>query len=183
MGSQKRRSMALLFSLVFSGIMLMQAWNYHFIIQGKSIAQELIIEGLNRWKQQYLAVNESRIKWENSYLHEDKIQDVAALIQLVDFPAAGLTSDPDTIALTKVEQVTQDQKSDMPLGLTRICMSSGTADGYSLQVSAPTYQLLLDGLDRLAKRPDIQIGSISVEGDKKVPIAKLGDFCVLLRNG
>jgi hypothetical protein len=49
-------------------------------------------------------------------------------------------------------------------------------------VRATNYQTLLNGIDRLAKRPDIYIGNIALQGDRTFPLARLGDFCVYLRN-
>lgn len=182
MANNKRQTFSILFSLIFAGMLFSQGRDLHKILNDKTSQQNAVVDGLVRFKQQFLAVNESRIKWESNYLREDKATDRAALIKYLNFNQYELFSDPDSIALTKVEQVKADAKSDIEIGITRYCMSSGTGDGSALQVSASSYKKLLDGLDLLSKRPDIQIGSISIGGNRTEPIAALGGFCILLRN-
>ena len=100
------------------------------------------------------------------------------LIELANLQGAGLTTKTDGISVSAVEPVTHN---NLNIGLTRMCLASqGVSDGKSLEVSAPDYKTLFAGIKQLTDRPDIHVKSIVVLGDKKVPTANLGEFCVLL---
>lgn len=179
MVNTQRKKMALIVALFIAGILIMEAFFGHQILVRKATDQDVVSESLQRWKTSYMALADSRLQWDKNYRRESSVQDTASLFAYLGLANYGLTSDPDNIILTKVEQVTSNSAA---IGLTKICMANGTGDGGALVVEASNYQTLLLGVEKLAKRPDIFLGNISVQGDKLVPIAKLGDFCILLRN-
>ena len=149
------------------------------VMSAKASQQEEVTETMQRFKSSFMALADSRSKWDKSYHRESSVQDIVSLFALVELEKYGLTTDADSLVLSKVEQVTG---SNAPIGLTKICISSGSMDSFALVVQAPNYQNLMTGIGQLAKRPDIYLGNIDVKGDKQIPIAKLGDFCLLLRN-
>lgn len=137
-------------------------------------------ETVVRWKQSYKALAATRGKWDRSFQRSDAIQDLVGLASHLGLERYGLQTDRDNMHLLKIEQV---QQNNLPIGLTKFCLATGSGNGNNFLVAAENYEKLLTGVDHLAKRADISLGTISLEGDKAFPIAKLGEFCVLLRNG
>lgn len=166
-------------ALGFTAISATQGIKAYKILVAKAMAQEDVTESVHRWKQNYMALGESVRRWERDYRRQDTVQDLMSLYAAVSLGGYGLSSDTDAMILYKVAPVAQN---GMPIGLTRVCLASnGSGDASALEVQAPNYQELFGGIKRLAQRPDISIGTITIKGDKKVPAANLGDFCVLLR--
>lgn len=166
------------------GMLVTQGFAVRKVILEKAAAQSTVVDGLERWRQQYLAVSESKARWDKQYRRLDSIQGITGVIEMVDLAAYGLTADPDRILFMQATELTHGTpgtQATVPLGLMSICLASSGSERGVLEVSAPTYQALMSGIDKLARRPDIQIGNISVKGDNKEPVGKLGDFCVLLR--
>lgn len=169
----------LFFALVLAAVLMVQGIKAHRTLVAKAEAQGAVTESVERWKQSYMALADTVRKWESSYRREDSIQDLVSLYSVVGLADYGLIADTDAVIVHKIEPVTQN---GMALGITRICLASATAgDNGGLQVQGANYQALFAGIKRLANRPDIYIGTINIKGDRAVPIASLGDFCVLLR--
>lgn len=144
----------------------------------KAQAQADVTEGVHRWKQNYMALGESVKRWERDYRRQDSVPDLMSLFGIINLGAYGLVANTDAMILNKIEPVTQN---GMPIGLTKICLAStGSGDASALEVQASTYQDLFSGIKRLAQRPDIFIGTISIKGDKPRATATLGNFCVLI---
>jgi hypothetical protein len=173
------KSIAFWFACALAVIASLAGIKANKTLNSKAVAQEGVTQSLERWHQSYQALGESRVKWAKSFQREDSVQDVISLIGLLDLNSYGLLTDTDSVVLTKVEQI---KHNDAVLGLTKICMGTGTGDGGALEVKSQNYQTLLNGIEMLAKRSDIYIGNIALQGDKGVPIARLGEFCILLRN-
>lgn len=165
-------------ALGFTVISATQGLKSHRILAAKTQAQADVTESVNRWKLNYEALGESVKRWERNYLRQENVQDMMSLFAVVNLGEYGVAANTDAIILNKIEPVVQN---GMPIGLTRICLSSnGSGDASALEIQAPNYQALFAGIKRLAQRPDISIGTISIKGDKALPVANLGDFCVLL---
>lgn len=165
------------------GIMVYQGFQIRNSLVEKAVTQQAVVEGLERWRQQYLAVRESRVRWEKQYPKIDTVHGIEPMIAHINFEAYGLQSDPDKMKVVQAEEITQGPQGGVPLGLVSTCLATSSGDRNVLEVSAPTYQALMAGIDKLAHRPDISIGNISVKkGDVKSPIGRLGDFCVLMRS-
>ncbi len=173
------KKMLIISACIVSGMFVMQGLKAYGTLNGKAVAQDAVTENLVRWKEMFLALSESRQKWDNSFRREDTVEDMVHLISHVGFEKYGIETDNDNAILTKVEQITQGES---PIGITKICMATGAGDGGALFVRAQNYQTLMKGIEQLARRPDIYIATISLQGDKAFPLAKLGDFCILLRN-
>lgn len=144
----------------------------------KASAQAVITDKLHRWQQSYRALTKATAAWDSSYMPESSVRDLLTLVGLVHIGSYGLSINPDKLTLSRVEAV---KHGGVALGLTRVCLATG--GGKTLAVSADHYRDLINGVARLAVRPDIEIGSFTIEGDKPAPVAALGDFCILLRGG
>lgn len=169
----------LIFMVAFAAILVKQGLNSYQVLAEKALAQEAVTQSVQLWKQSYLALTGAVKQWSNDYHREDSVQDLISLYQVVDFAQYGLQVETDSLALNKVEPVL---KEGMEIGLTKICLTSSVSGGSpSLEVKAPNYQALFSGLNALANRKDIFIATIEVEGAKPTPVARLGEFCVLMR--
>lgn len=175
----RTKTMGILFACAVVAMAANIGIKSHKILKDKAQAQDSVTQSLERWEQSYQALGASRDAWNKNYQLESSVQDVLSLMGLVNLKSYGLVTDIDNLVLTKAEQVMQN---DVPIGLTKICMGTGAGDGGALQVQAYTYQALLDGISQLTKRPDIYLGNITVQGKSAVPMARLGEFCVLMRN-
>lgn len=174
------KNLLLVCAFVLAGMFVMQGLKAYGTLGAKVVAQNAATEGLMRFKEMFTALGSSRTKWDKNYRKEDSVQDLVTLLAVVNFEQYGIETDNDNVVVMKVEPV---KHGDADLGLTKICLSTGVGDGGTLYVRAANYQTLLSGIDKLAKRPDIYIGNIALQGDRAFPLAKLGDFCVYLRNG
>jgi len=159
----------------------LQGVNAYRTLTEKAAAQDAVTESVQRWKQSYMAVADSVQRWEADYPRDDAVQDLVSLFSIIDLGAYGLRSNTDKIILNKVDPVIEN---GMHIGLTKVCLATaGGVESAGLDVESDNYKTLFAGLKRLAQRPDIYIGTITVKGDKAVPLASLGEFCVLLRRG
>lgn len=174
------RKLPLLSAAAFLAVALYSGWQGYQILETKAVAQKAVTDSVERWKASYRALQTTVKFWDAAFRPQDTVQDVLSLVGLVRLDQYGMQVDSDAIALTKVEAALAANGS--PLGLARICLASLDAGGAGLTVRAPSYAALFQGLDQVAARPDLEIGNIHVQGDKPVPTAILGDFCVLLRN-
>lgn len=157
-------------------ISVVQGRKAHQVVTDKAQAQANVTESVNRWKQDYLALGDSVRRWGQDYRNQESVPDLMTLIALVRLGEYGLTVNTDAVTINKIEPVTQ---GSMQIGLTKVCLASSSM-GAALEVQAPSYQALFKGFKQLAKRPDISIDTISIKGDRPVPVASFGDFCVLL---
>lgn len=147
------------------------------ILADKAQRQAAVTEAVERWSQNYLALSDSADRWKAAYRSESEVGDLLALLTVLNLTDYHLSASADGLMLNKIEPVAE---GGMSIGLTRACLASTGVSGAAVEVSATDYHILFLGIRRLAERPDIQIGTISVRGDKPFPVAALGDLCVLL---
>lgn len=166
----------LIFSLVFASLLIFGGINSYKVLEKKASAQIAVTESINRWKQSYKALQSVVKEWNARYALASTVPDVRAIIALMNIGPMGLTADTDNLVLTSATQI---QHAGMDISLSKICLG---INGDSFIVKAATYSELLKGIDALAKRPDIYLGNITILGEAPNPQAKIGEFCVFLRN-
>lgn len=166
--------MVLLLALVSS----VQGLKAYRVMSEKAQAQANVTESVHRWKQNYLSLGASVKRWNNDYRSQDSIPDLMTLISVINFQEYGLMANSNTMFVNKIDPIIQ---GGAPIGLTKVCLASSNT-GSALEVQAPSYQVLLNGIKRLAQRSDIHIETISIKGDKPIPVVHFGDFCALLSN-
>lgn len=164
-------------ALAFVALSATQGLKAHRTLTEKALSQAEVTESVHRWKQNYLALGESVKRWEQDYRRQDSVGDLMSLYSLMNLGGYGLAINTDSMIVNKI---VPELQNSMPIGLTRICLASGGSGDGSVEVQAQSYQDLFSGIQRLAARPDIFIGNISIKGDKSVASANLGEFCVLL---
>lgn len=166
----------LMMALIFVGTLYNGTMFAYKTLQAKTASQVAVNESIERWKQSYKALQSVSKDWKDRYKTASSVPDIRAVIALIDLPSVGLEADTDNLMLVSVDQVTQD---NFNIGLTKICL--GTSNN-EFVVRAPTYNSLLTAISTLAKRKDIFLGSVNVESGLTKPQAKLGKFCLYLRN-
>lgn len=104
---------------------------------------------------------------------------LVSLYAMIGISGYGLQVNTDNVIVSKVDPVIEN---GLHIGLTKICLVSVKGgDRGALSVSARNYETLFDGINKLADRPDVYIGNISIKGGGATAEASLGEFCVLLR--
>ncbi|MBP2480157.1 hypothetical protein J3A72_000449 [Stenotrophomonas sp. PvP093] len=148
-------------------------------LRSKAAQQSEATEAVARWKQSYRALDASLSQWEARYPNLSDFNDTLGLYRSLRLQDVGLGSSPDTISIISKAPV---MANGVDIRLAKICLASTAANSTAgLQVDAPTYAGLLDGVRRLAQRPDIYVGGMSILGTGDRPKAILTDFCLLLR--
>ena len=136
-------------------------------------------ESVARWKQSARALEVTHAKWVTQYPSLDSYGDLLSVARSLNLAQAGLSVDFDKLSLKGAEEVTAPGGES--LQMRRLCLRSNTSNGAGLEVSAGSYAQLLAGIQRVAARPSIFIGGMSINGDGASPTATLTDFCVLVR--
>lgn len=167
-----------LLACTFAAIFVMQGSKAYSTLAAKAQAQHAATEKVMRFKESLAKLANVRTHWEKSYAPEERVQDMLTLLALVNFEDYGIETDNDNLLVQKVEAV---KLGEVELELSKVCLATGVGDGASLYVRAGNYSALLNGIKQLAKRPDIAIGNIALQGESAFPLAKLGEFCLYLR--
>ena len=147
------------------------------ILEEKASLQTTVTEGIYQWKKSYAALGASAKKWDATYTSQTLVPDMLALIERLRLNEYNLNVNTNKIFVSKIESIAQ---TGVQIGLVKVCLASSNR-GDALEVEAANYQTLFSGVEKVAKRLDISIESIEIQGDKKIPIASLNDFCVLLK--
>ena len=149
-------------------------------LDAKAAAQESVTDVISQWKQSFKALSATESKWNGNFKSSQSINDFIGLYAVLDIGKYNLRSNIDTMALERVEPVTQN---NVQIGLNKMCLRTTSAGRDGFEVTAADYDTLFKGLKALAARPDIYIGSISIRSSKtKEPVASMTDFCLLLRD-
>jgi hypothetical protein len=165
---------------IVSAMFVLQGLRAGSILDEKIKAQVAEMETVVRWRQSYRALIVPFQRWEKVFRKQDTIPDIVGLVAHVGLEKYGLQTDSDNVVISHVDP--QIVYSGEKIGLAKICLATGSSSNGGFLVAAENYELLMQGIKHLAKRNDILIGNISLEENKAFPIAKLGDFCILLRN-
>jgi len=136
------------------------------------------IDELQRFRATYQASEASKRRFETEFHLLPSPRTIDALLAVADFAKYGVETDVDSLTLPKTTPVVS---GDVSIGLDRACMATSVDGGSTLFLRAASYQALLNGIARLSARPDIEIGTVALYGNYSFPVAKLGHFCVLLR--
>lgn len=174
----KSTKLLVIMALGLAAISVFQGMKVHRLMNAKATAQINVTESVNRWKNNYLALGESINRWNKDYRTQESVPDLMTLIKTVRLSEYGLNTNADKIILNKIDPIIQN---GMQIGLTKVCLAT-SSNNSALEVQAPSYKALLQGIKKLVDRPDIFADAITIKGDKSTPIANLGEFCVLLSN-
>lgn len=174
--SETRTLLMPLLALALAVVLLNFGYRSYQTLAAKTREQNVITEAVVRWKHSYLALAGTQERWSHAYRAGSTIPDMLSLVAMLNLPAYGLTAGTDTLVIKSADPVKVNQ---VELGLTKLCLSNSAS---YFAVESSSYEALLQGLDQLARRPDIQIDDVSIVGDKAAPQAKLGQLCLLFRS-
>jgi hypothetical protein len=166
----------IILALVFTSLLIAGGMDAYKTLESKKIAQIGVTESIERWKQSYKALQGVVKEWRTTYTSSKNVPDIRSIVALINIGSMGLTADTDNLVLSSA---TQMKMSNVDIELSKICL--GVNSEYFI-VKAATYPELLKGIDALAHRPDLYIGNVSIQGELAMPQAKIGEFCVFLRN-
>lgn len=166
----------MMLAIATSGVLVAGGLNGHALLAARAKEQSDVTESVIRWKRSYRALAGTQEQWEKVYKPASRVQDMLAIVTLLDLSSYGLRANMDALVLRTDTQVTS---KNVDIGLTKLCLATG---GEYFIVEADSYDALLKGVDRLSHRADIFLDNTSILGDKDVPQAKFGDLCVFLRS-
>lgn len=167
-----------LIAAALSSALAYQSFHVASLLAKKTQAQTAVVDAVSLWKRDLAAVGDVERQWQARYPAEGAIQDVLGLLEQVRSSAGqALSIDFDRAFVQRVEPV---KHAGVELGLTKVCLGSAEG-GEAFVVKAPSYDELMGGLRQLAAKPQINIGSVLIHGDKQMASATLGDLCVLVR--
>jgi len=164
-------------SAVISFVFLSQSFPAWDKLKGVTTKQIAANEMLIEWKAAYQALLPVNDQWKNRFVSASDVKDLLSLFRVVNLDQHGLISDVDTIKQISGEAVLFNGLS---VGLQRVCL--GNAGG-PLDLTATNMTALRVGLQQLAKRNDIELGSVEITYDResKKPTARVSDFCLRVR--
>lgn len=167
----------LILAIIFASLLIVGGMKSFKVLEKKTNAQVAVTESINRWKQSYKALQGVIVEWDKTYVKSASVRDIRAIISLIDIRSMGLSADMDNLVLTSASQV--KSATNIDIGLSKICLGINSEN---FIIKASTYPELLKGIENLAHRKDIYLGNVSIQGELASPQAKIGDFCVFLRN-
>lgn len=178
MANSQMKNVLLGTALIVAGVFAHSGFTGHKILTVKIDTQAENVEGLRRYSATYKAAEEGRKNFDRVYKRLPSLRHNLALLEIANFSAYGVETDTDNLV---VNAATGVMEGDVYFGLVRACLTTGVGGGDTLFLRAPNYVALQNGISRLAERPDVEIGSITLVGNGPFPLAKLSKFCILMR--
>jgi len=166
-------------SLVIAGLLVMDGYQTYQSISAKTEQQVRITVQLNRWKAAMRSMQPTIADWGKNIQSADQVKDLLSVYRALNLESAGLASSPDVLLLSKIERLTFEGSD---LHATIVWATSAGKPG--VMVTAPSYSQLIEGINRLATRRDIKLGSVIIgsEDEHSVPQAVLLGLGVILRD-
>lgn len=144
---------------------------------------------LNRLTQQQGRINDSLVihinafqaleagakGWADDFSHVSNAKDMLGLYDLFDIERFGLTTSLDRFRLVSSSP---HQVNGTDIGMINVCVDSGHS---VLNVEAPSYSGLLNGLGALEQSKEVTFDFVNVIGGYSSPRAELGNVCIMLR--
>ena len=165
-------------TIVLAGFMAWKGHESREALLQRAEVQEGHTERLQRWKVAYEALLPVHEEWQRTFASTREIQDILGLYDRININQSGVDVSPETLVL---QSATRVKLGGQDIGLNRVCLSSKGDNG--LLMRAETFSDLLNGIENLAEREDIEIGRIQLGSGKDArPQAVAQDFCALLRD-
>lgn len=135
-------------------------------------------ERFESWRLSYEALLPVNDVWVSTY--PASVVDLMELYQRVNLEKHGLAADVDTIMQTDAQKV---EVRGFDVGLSKLCIGSGGWDA-SIRLSSASAISLKDGIEGLAKRKDIEMGSMTFAFDKQTnrPYVDVNGLCLRVRS-
>lgn len=165
---------SLLLAVVVAGMLGSSGFEAYKAMDHKADTQAEAVTDFQEWKRQYTQLLPLEEKWATTLRPLNEARDLYSLHQML---GSVPSSNPDTLLVDKLDRVTQNERD---LGAQRVCLSSGYGGG--VLFAEKDFPTLMAGLEALAKRPDIQMGTIRLSQDKAQARAVVYPLCLLLRD-
>lgn len=140
--------------------------------------QQTITDNLRRWVASYRALQPVELEWREK-LKSATALDLLALYNAINPESAGLASDADTMLVEKIDRVVS---SGVEPGASHVYVVTAGHAGFV--VTAPSWHELINGLETLAYRRDIQMTAVTMEAshDDDAPTAIIHGLAIVLRD-
>lgn len=165
---------SLIFAAAVSGLVGSRALEGRELMMAKAQTQAQAASDFQEWKHQYTQLMPLEARWQEAFHSIAEVKDLFSLHRLLGNTPQ---SNPDTLVVDKIERLIVNDKD---LGAQWVCVSSLAAAG--IEFIEPDFTTLMAGLSHLAKRPDIQMGEISLSQKEGNARAVVQPFCLLLRD-
>lgn len=176
-GLQQMSRKSLAIALIASAILGNGAYTIHKELVGKADAQQASLSQINRWKQEYELLKPYQTEWNKTLTSTRDLTDLDRIFEAPNLKQYGLSTNRERIVMDKDEPMSLN---GTPLQASRVCLKSSSDRGFS--VTAPRFAPdLLNGLEELAKRRDVEIQNIQLTTENGTPKAVM-DFCLVFRS-
>lgn len=165
---------SLLVALTILGIAVSGGYEGYRTMSDKAQAQTQAVADFQQWKREYTQLLPVEQAWNAKFKSAEVIKDLYSLYSLL---GASPATNPDTLVVDKIERLTQDS---IDLHAQRVCLASSTASGVDFEEKS--FDTLAKGLEALAARPDVQMGSVTFFYDKDKAHAVVKKLCILIRD-
>lgn len=170
--SRKSLSIAIIASAIFAN----GAYTIHKELAGKAESQQASLSQINRWKQEYELLKPYQAAWNKALTSTSELTDRDRIFEAPSLQRYGLSTNRERIIMDKDEPMTSN---GIPLQASRVCLKSVSDHGFA--VTAPRFAPdLLNGIEELAKRRDVEIQNIHLTTENGTPKAVM-DFCLIFR--
>lgn len=173
--NRKTSPLATLCGVVFAAMAAYQGFQGYQTMNAKAEQQFKLLNGFREWQTTYRTLAPVKEKWTASFPVAAKVQDLYAINTLLNQYG---TVDADALQVTRLERV---KHREVPLGLTRICLSSKTSAGVIFRAS--NTETLLASMQKMAQSPAYEYSKISIRAETDASVAELLGLCILVRDG
>lgn len=171
------KRVALIVGALISLVFLAQTpamWQMLSRLQAKQVDASVRFEN---WKHAYEALLPVNKRWVETY--PQGVSDLVELYQRVNLERHGLSTDVDRVLQTGSSTV---EIQGFDVGLTRLCIGTSSTGG--VRLSSPSATTLRQGIESLAARKDIELGSLTFGFDREsdTPYVDVTGLCLRVRS-
>jgi hypothetical protein len=165
--------------LLVSATLVVKGVDAYSILSKNTKAQMEATDKLQQWSTTFRALAVSMEQWQKNYRAIPTENTITDALAIAAFEKYGVETDVDNVLINAVDTI---QSGGVDIGMNRVCLTTGVEGGTTLFLRSTSYEGLLNGLTALSKRPDVEIGAVSLFGNGPFPVAKITGFCLLARH-
>lgn len=169
-----RKTLAL--SVVIALILISGAHTANQTLAEKAKQQQSALSQIKHWKAEYELLKPYQAQWDKKLTPTNEIKDLYHVYTTLDLQRYGLTTNQEHLIIDRIEPVTPN---GTPINAIRSCLKTASDNGLSVTASRFSPDLL-NGLERLADRRDVEIQNIQLTTENGAPKAVM-DFCLIFR--
>jgi hypothetical protein len=165
---------SLALALAFAGWALASVRASHAALSLKAQEQEQALAAFVQWRADYDQLLPVARQWTEKLPSIVQARDLYSLYRLL---GAQLSTNADTLVVERAERL---QFGGQDLGAHRVCFASLGQGGLLFEGS--DFDQLYEGLEALARRPDVQMRAAVFTLHEQTPRVAVQDFCLILRD-